>query len=108
MQQPSLLEHLRLSGLAGVDLYWLWNTFKQHNSNLLSQPSQLKSLELINFLIPYQTEGDIPFQDLFSYFQHIEKLKINIFVQDDGTIEGQRTSWKSNELKKKREGCIIC
>ena len=39
LQQPSLLEHLHLSGSFQLDLCRLWDTFTQHNSNLLSRPS---------------------------------------------------------------------
>ena len=80
LQQPSLLEHLRLSTSTHLDLYQIWKRFTQRNSDLLSRLSQLKSLELVGFRVPYQTENDMFFNELFSYVPHIERLKMDFFV----------------------------
>ena len=88
LRQP-LLEHLGLSGMFGVDLHQLCKSLAQDNGNLLLQPSPLRSLKLVEFCIPGQTENDMSFQDLFSHFQHIERLKMLFFVNPIRTLEAQ-------------------
>ena len=90
LQHPSLLEHLHLSGKFQVDLYKLLNRFTRHNSNSLSQPSQLKSLELVDFCIPNEPENNIFFESFFNYFQHIERLKMDFYAAPAHNLEAER------------------
>ena len=91
LQEPSLLEHLCLSTLCSVELCDLWNSFTQDNSNLLSWPSRLKSLELDSLCVPYQTENNIFSQDLFVYFQNIERLKMRFHAAPtDSSLEERK------------------
>ena len=98
LQQSSLSEHLRLSGSMCVDLYQLWNTFKQQNSNLLSQQSQLKSLEFDYLYIPHKLKNTMFFENLFNHFRHIERLNMGLHViRVDNVDEEQNTISKMVE-----------
>ena len=92
LQQPSLLEHLRLSSWCDVCLHHLWNSFTRRICNLLSQFLQLKSLELVNFCIPHQTENNIFFENLFSHFQHIGRLRMKLLVTPLDNVDDERNS----------------
>ena len=88
LKQSSSLEQLHLSGYFRIDLFQLWHRFKQWNSNLLSHPSKLKSLELDRFHVPNLTENYTFSQDLFIYFQNIERLKLKFFIRPaDGSVD---------------------
>ena len=80
LQDPSLLEHLRLCGFFDIDLHQVWNSFAKRNSNLLSQPPQLKTLELFHFNIAHRTGNDISFEGFFNYFQHVERLELSFHL----------------------------
>ena len=92
LQQPSLLERLRLFGCNMVNLYRLWNSFIHLNGNLSLQFPELKSLELIRFGVPHQTENNMFFENFFSHFQHIERLKMELNVVHVDNVEQERSS----------------
>ena len=68
----------------------MWDSFAQHNDNLLSQPLPLESLELVEFLVPNQTETAKSFQGLFSHFQHIERLVITFSLTPFDNLEEEQ------------------
>ena len=90
LQRPLLLEHLILSTSSHLDLYEIWDSFTQQNNYLLLQPLRLKSLELIGFSVPNQTENLIFFKDVFNYFQCTERLKLDCFLGAVRNLEGAR------------------
>ena len=89
-QNPSMLEHLHLSGITHSDLCYVWNTFTQQNGNLLSQPPQLKTLELVDFCVIFPPGNDLFFEGLFEYFQHVEQLKLHLVVGSNVSFEEER------------------
>ena len=90
LQQPSSLEHLHLSGSFQVDLYQLWKMFTHYNSNLLSRPPPLKSLELVDICISREKRNGKSFHGLFRHFQHIERLEMCFFVTAMDSLKKER------------------
>ena len=91
LQEPSLLEHLRLAGKRG-DLYQLFESFKYYNINLLSHPSQLKALELVDFEVIHDTANSISSEGFFNFFQHIERLKMDFCGHRFRNVDEERNT----------------
>ena len=81
LQEPPLLEHLG-SPTHTLPIYIMYGIVSENGITiLLPRPPELKSLELMEFHVPNQTQNHPFFENLCNYFQHVDQLEMRFTVR---------------------------